>query len=84
MLARHDGSARLFILGLGAHVLAIGLLLGSVLGSTTEAEAPTPGAPAPAPSESFQGTARVSEELVPARAPEERGATRSALVPLTR
>ena len=78
MLARqNDGSTRLFVLGLGAHALAIGILFGNILSSSSEAEAPPPETPAPAAAPEARETARAVEELVPAQT----GDARVALTP---
>jgi hypothetical protein len=78
MLARHsDGSTRLFIVGLGVHVLAIGILFGNILASSSGAEAPPPETPAPAAAPEARETARAVEELVPAQT----GDARVALTP---
>jgi hypothetical protein len=84
MLARqNDGSNRLFVLGLGVHALAIAILLGNLLSSSSEAETPPAESPAPAAAPELRETASVSEELVPARAPAADEPARVALAVVT-
>lgn len=84
MLARqNDGSTRLFVLGLGAHALAIGILFGNILSSSSEAETPPEQPPVPAAQPEERETARASAELVPAFAPPDEGAERTPLATVT-
>jgi hypothetical protein len=80
MLARQEnGSTRLYVLGLGAHALALGLLFANVLTSSSEAESPEP--PPPAPAETPRETARAAPELVPAHPPRELATHERATIP---
>lgn len=83
MLARqNDGSTRLFVLGLCAHALAIGILFGNILSTSSEAEAPPQQTPAPQATQEPRETARApAAGLVPARAPADAGSARVALTP---